>query len=255
VIREGLEAEFRAEAGLDGEVLREALALVPDRPKVHVAATVAVPIVGEVRGPAAGRGGPPGPVGIELADYSAKSALVESVVVDDIAHGVFLGFGIPAEGAEVLVVAAPESEAGMVHKSLDLMANFRLDLGEEGRLRGVEGAGEHAILPDEDALLVAEIVEVLGLVAAAAPYAQAVHVGRRRRAQEIVEPLPASSARGGRRPVSNWRPCRKYRGRSRGRSCSCRLRPPRPRPRARGSRCACAAHGPTPDSRRERLAA
>jgi hypothetical protein len=55
-------------------------------------------------------------------------------------------------------------------------ARFGVHAGEEGRMRGVEAAGEQEVLPDEHAEFVAGVVEGIVFVDAAAPDAQHGHV-------------------------------------------------------------------------------
>jgi len=67
---------------------------------------------------------------------------------------------------------------GMAPQAAYLVAGLRLDLGDErGGFLGVDGAGEHEILPDEEAHRVAQVVEDVLFIDAAAPDAQHVHVG------------------------------------------------------------------------------
>ena len=71
------------------------------------------------------------------------------------------------------------------------------------RVAGIERAGEHEILPDQQAELVAQVVEVLGLVDPAAPDAHHVHVGRDRGLQvaRIIAPGEAGDKGARRDPV------------------------------------------------------
>ena len=192
---QGLKAEFRAEAGPDLEIGREGLAFVPDAPIVHVAAAVRVPVVAEVARARRGRGGPEGAARIELADHAAHGALVETIVVDDIARGILLRLLVPGYGAEGLVVAAPEGDGRVVAEPPHLVAEFPLHEVEEGGVGGIEGAGEHRVLPDEETEFVAKVVELIGLVAAASPDPEHVHVGGLGRVEEVGHAL-ALPARG-----------------------------------------------------------
>ena len=59
----------------------------------------------------------------------------------------------------------------------DLLVGLGGDLGGERLLLGVGGAGEQEVLADQEAEFVGEVVEVVALVAAAAPDPQVVDAG------------------------------------------------------------------------------
>lgn len=90
----------------------------------------------------------------------------------------------------------------------DLLGDLLADVGEEGRVaERIDAAGEHEVLPDQDPQPVAQVVEGLDLVVAAAPDADHVVVGGRRRAQESLQ-LGGRDAPGegvGRDPVAALR--------------------------------------------------
>src|SRR5215216_1479694 len=66
---------------------------------------------------------------------------------------------------------------GMAPQAAYLVAGLRLDLGDEGGgFFRVDGAGEHEVLPDEEAQRVAKFVKDVMLVDASAPNAQHVHI-------------------------------------------------------------------------------
>ena len=65
----------------------------------------------------------------------------------------------------------------MIAQAADLKFGFDFDILLEGVGAGLPIVAEHEILPDHDAELVAEVVELLGFVIAAAPVANHVHVG------------------------------------------------------------------------------
>ena len=83
----------------------------------------------------------------------------------------------PMDGLFGFVVAAPDDDAGMIAQAADLKFGFEFDILLEGVSAGLPIVAEHEILPDHDAELVAEVVEILGFVIAAAPVADHVHVG------------------------------------------------------------------------------
>ena len=77
----------------------------------------------------------------------------------------------------------------MVAEALDVVLQLGSQQLEEPLRARVDGAAEHQILPDQDALAVAQLVEDLALVLAAAPDAQHVHVRAHRRADEVLVAL------------------------------------------------------------------
>ncbi len=86
----------------------------------------------------------------------------------------------------VLVVAAPQGDAGAVAQSSQDGHRLSLHLGHEiGVVIRIRGTGKHEILPDKDTQFVAEPVENVLLVDAAAPGPQHVHVGRHGQIQEL----------------------------------------------------------------------
>ena len=68
-----------------------------------------------------------------------------------------------------LVVAAPEADAGMGAEPADVLADLRGHVCLEGRRQLVGCAGEHEIVPDQKAALVAYIIEEIVQKIAAAP--------------------------------------------------------------------------------------
>ena len=117
---------------------------------------------------------------------------VQPVVGDEVAVAVPARFLEPGERAEQLVVAAPERD--VVADAGRLVGDLALDLGQEFRCRRVEMAGEHEVLPDQQAELVAGLVEAGRLVAAAAPDADHVHVGVGGRLQQVAGRLRGDAA-------------------------------------------------------------
>ena len=102
---------------------------------------------------------------------------VEAVVVDEIAVAVLARLLEPGQRADQFVVAAPDGDRRVRAEPSYLMIDLGAHLGEEIRRRRIEVAGEHEVLPDQQAELVAEIVEEILFVEAAAPHADHVHVG------------------------------------------------------------------------------
>ena len=86
----------------------------------------------------------------------------------------------------------------------NLLPHLDPQVGQElGIRQRIDAAGEHEVLPDQDAVAVAQVVERLGLVIAAAPDPDHVVVGRRRGAEQRFEPFRghARRERVGRDPV------------------------------------------------------
>src|SRR5829696_7477452 len=171
VLRRGLSARLFAETA--GEVA------VPDLPVVHVALAAVVVVVSPE-----GAAWPVGGLSVELGDDARQ----QLVVVERAGDGGILA--VP-EGAVVyplvLVVAAPQGQAGVAPQAPDLVAGLGLDLRDEGAgFFGVDGAGEHEVLPDEEAHGVAQVVEDVVFVDASAPDPEHVHVGVASRGKEVL---------------------------------------------------------------------
>src|ERR1019366_9460011 len=74
----------------------------------------------------------------------------------------------------------------MIPQPFYLFCDFRAHVLLECRITRHHGAAEHEILPHHDAQFVADVVEVVGLVIAAAPMADHVHVRIPRRLQDLA---------------------------------------------------------------------
>ena len=174
--RRALEAELRAEAG--DVVAVDACSRRGSRP----------PTGGGCRG--RGRWGAPrssaapGEYGLP-SEYGRVGSSSATIVREQLrgvaaAPGASLELLLPApvhEAPEVLVAAVPEHEGRVRGQAGDVLAGLRLELVPERLLLGVRRAGQQEVLPDQQAALVAELVEVLGLVDPAAPDADEVEVG------------------------------------------------------------------------------
>ena len=75
-----------------------------------------------------------------------------------------------------LVVATPQGERTVVADALHVVDRFLAYVGEEFLIRRIGGAGKHEILPYQDAVAVAEVVEIIVFIDSSAPYADHVHV-------------------------------------------------------------------------------
>src|ERR1700736_4782662 len=64
----------------------------------------------------------------------------------------------------------------MIAQTLDLLDRFLPDVYLERNVAGNHVAAEREFLPDHNSQLIADIVEIVGFVVAAAPFANHVHV-------------------------------------------------------------------------------
>src|SRR5580698_2158572 len=83
----------------------------------------------------------------------------------------------PVEGGLSFVVAGPKNDAGMVAQAADLVFGFSLHRELETVGPRLPVVAVHEVLPNHDAELVADLVELVALVVAATPMANHVHVG------------------------------------------------------------------------------
>ncbi|KAK1856728.1 hypothetical protein CCHR01_00698 [Colletotrichum chrysophilum] len=169
---EGLHAELGHEAADEFvEVLVLLLGAVPDVPLVQVANRRVARVV-------AGPGGAEVVVDVRdevlagvdedlLVDVARGEVGLEPVV--GVLVGEVVGEVLALGVLVVLVVAGPDDDGGVVAEHLDVLAGLAVDGLQEGGPGGVVAAAEHKVLPDEDAELVAGVVEGLFLVDAAAP--------------------------------------------------------------------------------------
>ncbi len=74
----------------------------------------------------------------------------------------------------------------MVAQPAHIVDRFLADIVEQGLVVRIHRAGEHEVLPHQDAVPVAQVVDIVVLVDAAAPDAQHVHVRIGSRADDLV---------------------------------------------------------------------
>src|SRR5205085_6578856 len=110
------------------------------------------------------------------------------VVVPELRRQVLLPAPVLPGGLD-LVVAAPDDDARMIPQTLDVIRGLGADVVQESLVARIHAAREHELLPDEQAKLVAEAVELVRLVDAAAPDAQHVHVRVPRGFEELAVSL------------------------------------------------------------------
>ncbi len=88
----------------------EVLSFMPDRPEVHVAVSVVMPVVAVVSGACTGARRPEDSGRVLLLNYSLYSTFIQLLIVFEVPFSVFSCLLIPAQCSEVLVVAAPECD-------------------------------------------------------------------------------------------------------------------------------------------------
>src|SRR6266481_8057138 len=83
----------------------------------------------------------------------------------------------------------------MITQALDVIDRFLANVVEKLLVARVHAAAEHEVLPDENPLLVAEIIEIVTLVNTAAPDAQHIHVGVAHGAKQFAILVPGDASR------------------------------------------------------------
>ena len=182
----GLHAEFRAEAELFFLVAFDRMPRVPDVPEMAVAGGLVVVAFLVALG-IVGRAGPVGGC-VVVFGHGGREDAGEDVLVGLFARGGFEDF---LRHLLDLIIAAPEGEAGAVRQAGHLVFGLGLHGGEIGFVAGVLGAGEHKVLPDQQAFLVAEVIKIGALINPATPDADHVHVGGGGAGEKIVEEVAA----------------------------------------------------------------
>ena len=186
--RQRLEAELAHEARVLVAVRGERLAAVPDIPVVRVALNLAVGSL--ERGIRRRRARPVGVVRV-FGRAPRRQRVVEEAVISGLQILVLRPFPAPIHPAPFhLVVAAPERQAGAVAQAPDVLHRLDADVLQELRVvQRVDAARVDELLPDQDPVAVAQIVEALLLVETAAPDAQHVLVRLGRRADQALQGL------------------------------------------------------------------
>ena len=170
---EGLEAEFRHIPEVIIPVIREGLHAVPHIPVVDITPGF---VVGIVKAAAAGGAGRPVEgLGVLPLHHLGQNILIHFDVV-----GLLPGFGHPQISVHKhlhLIVAAPQRQGWMMTKPADIVLKLPGDVLLELLRQIVHGAGEHEILPNQNAQLVADVVEEIVGIVSAAPNPDTVHIG------------------------------------------------------------------------------
>ena len=189
---EALKAIFRAEAEFLLPVGGKGNAAVPDLPVVGIAAGE-IPRIVE----AAAGGRRTGPiVGIRrvFCGCLRQNVLVELQIVHPHKLGIL---GAAEDHILHFVVAAQKPQGGMVLKPQKILLRLFPELRLHFLRQPDVGAGDHEVLPDENAFLVAQIVEMILRVVSAAPHPQSIEIGIHSPVGQLVQPLrghPAEKA-------------------------------------------------------------
>ena len=170
---EALEAVFGAEAEALLPVGGEGDAAVPDLPVVGVALGGVVRVVEAAAGGGAGRP----VVGVRrvgLTQLRQQMAVQAGVIVP---HQLVVP-GTPVDDAAFhLVVAAQQGEGGVVVQPLQVADGLLSEFLGHFRRQIDVGAGDHKVLPHQQTVLIAQLVEAAVGVVPAAPDPQGVEVG------------------------------------------------------------------------------
>ena len=181
---QAFKAVFRAEPEAVLPVGRKGQAAVPDHPVVGVSPGRAAGVIKAAAG--GGAGGP-----VEGIRCVRSAELRQKVLIQpQIIHMHQLRILAAAEDHALhLVVAAEQAQGGMVLESRQvihsLAGKFLLHVLCEPDVC----AGHHKILPDQNALFVAEIIERILRVIAAAPDPQGVEIGGKCLIYQIFQPV------------------------------------------------------------------
>ena len=102
------------------------------------------------------------------------------------------------------IVPTPQRQAGAMAQAADILDHLHVNIFKEIRvIQRVNTAGKDKLLPDQDAIAIAQIVKTLILIKSAAPDTQHVLVGLGRRADQSFQIFvrDAGGERIGRDPV------------------------------------------------------
>ncbi len=153
----------------------------PHVPRVHVAVVIVVRLRLMIR---TRRTGPVGDLGIVNRNRALQNVVEQQHHTgldlraldrrDVLLQGRPVGPCIPSRLD--FVVAAPQSQAGMIAQPVDLFDRFLLHIRAKLRIVRRNGASKHEVLPHHQAEPVAFIVKIIALVVAAAPQPHHVHV-------------------------------------------------------------------------------
>ena len=187
---EALEAILGAEAEAFLPVGGEGDAAVPDLPVVGVALGGVVRVVKTAAGGGTGR-----PVvgvrRISLAQLRQQMAVQAGVIVP---HQLVVP-GTPVDDTAFhLVVAAQQGEGGVMVQPLQVADGFLRELLGHLRRQIDVGAGDHEVLPHQQAVLIAQLVEAAVGVVPAAPDPQGVEVGVHSLTDDGFPPLVGDAA-------------------------------------------------------------
>ena len=157
---------------------------------MHVAGTISMPGIAIIEITGGRARWPPVRFGSGFFQGPFDGA-VQAVIGHEITVAIVAGFIEPCQCTHQLVITAPERDGGMRGEAFHLIIDLVFDIVEEILAAGIEIAGEHEILPDQQAKTVAEIVEPVFLIEPAAPDADHVHIGLDRGAEKVFGLFPA----------------------------------------------------------------
>ena len=168
-------------------VLRERAAAVPHFPVVDVAPVRIIGVVKRSAGGGACR--PVECLRVIFSEDFRDDPLIHEQIVSDLTR-----FCHPAPLVHKhfhLIVSAPQAEAGVMAEPCNIIDKFLPDIRLEFFRQLIDGAGKHEILPDNQAQFVAQIIEPVVRIEAAAPYTDRIKVCK---AAVLKEPLCPFSA-------------------------------------------------------------
>ena len=183
--REGLEAELGKEAIMMLPVGRKGLIAVPDAPVMGISAVFSTAVFKVSAG--GGGGWPVEGVRRFLGDDPWNQVLKQTDVIIELFAA--LRPGIEFILCLKLIVSAPQAKARVIAQAADILPHFGIHIPDKVRAELIGGAGEHHVLPDQQAFFIAEIIEKVIREVAAAPDADAVEVALLRGGKEQIGPL------------------------------------------------------------------
>ncbi len=86
--------------------------------------------------------------------------LFPKFIGNPLTHCFIFSFPSPAEPSGlVFIISAPEGDARVISQSFHVFNRFLTNIFQQGAFRRIEAASEHEVLPYQDAVLIAKIIE------------------------------------------------------------------------------------------------